>query len=359
MTFTAEKTDTGDQLFATQKVNASSIHYPLSKIVWGADSGTFNQTDTSTPLPVNIFGDSGHPVFVRGVGSSRVPIISDSGNAIHVRGLTDSAINVQNTSATAIFIKAESGSTTIPVAIGGDGSVSIVAGSTMTVSFTANSTLAATVTTASGAAVHVRGLTDSHVAITSDSGDPIFVRGLTDSHVTVGQTDSSFPIRIVGESGSTSITVTGAVTTSTDITITNIDGNDTTVTVTGSSVVVLNGSSVVTGAALSTQIALDSTAKTITTAATRLYGYSLFNPDTAVPIWAKIFQDDSGGVTLGTTEPMMNLMMPPLGGLNLTIPQGINMSSGLSIATSDLVASTGHTAPTTVCVFTAIYTPST
>lgn len=86
--YTAEAVGSAGAIFATH-VNSDSAHVPLGKLVWGGDTATFNQTSTSAPFPVQLFGSGGldstspvfpannsaHPIFVRGTNAdSSVPV---------------------------------------------------------------------------------------------------------------------------------------------------------------------------------------------------------------------------------------------------------------------------------------------
>lgn len=339
----SEAVNSAGVVFATDENAASSVHYPIGKLAWGA-LNTFNITSTSAPFPVQVSGyvapsttvtvtgyvapsttvtitpnDSGTPFYVRGIGSSSVPV----SGSVTIDGITTSggggALDSTNSAIR----------------------VNVVAGS-------AGGSSTVTVTNNSGDLLYV-----------SDSATPVFVRGLSDSTVPVSGT--------VSVSGyvapSTTVTVTGYVAPSTTVTVTGYVAPSTTVTVTGytapSTTQGINGLSSATGALVSQTFALSSLAQTVMTAVGRLYGLSLSNPDTAANVWAKVYDDDSGGVTLGTTAANISVMVPFGGGREMSWPVGLNMSSGMSVAASLTAPSTAHDAPSTTIYLTAYYAPST
>jgi hypothetical protein len=119
-----------------------------------------------------------------------------------------------------------------------------------------------------------------------------------------------------------------------------------------------NGQSASAGALKAFTASISSLATTVTTAVTRLYGYYIGNPDSRIS-FLKIYPDDSAGVTLGTTVAAMDLMAPGEGGANMSIAQGIEMSSGMSLAAAGAGGSTDHSAPSSALIVTVWFTPST
>ncbi len=226
--FTSELVDSAGEIFATDAIGGSSVHYPIGKLAWGP-LNTANLTDTANPLPIQVNGSgtsSSAPFFVRGAnGDSSIPI-------------------------------------TGTVTIQGNASVSITGGSS--------------------------------VSISNDSAGEIGV-GLN---------------AIGGNSG-------GALQTFTTV--------------------------------------LSSALETVSANPGRLYGYMLTNPDTASIVYAKVFSDDSTGVTKGSTSPALNLGIPPEGGANVTFAQGILMSSGISALAAGGAGLTDTSAPASDLVVNLFY----
>lgn len=281
MTFTAEKTDSGDQLFATFKVDASSVHYPIGYIAWGNDSGTQNIASSAAPLPVQLFNgglSSGTPFYVRGVGDSTVPV----SGTVSVSGYVAPSTTVTVTGYVAP-------STTVTVTGYTAPSTTVTVSNTIAVSSIGQSS----VTVASGSITVTNDSTD--LLFVTDSATPAFVRGVTDSNV---------PISVTPRSSA--------------------------------------------GGLQTVAVSLSSVATTVTSSAARLYGYHIGNPDTAGNVFVKFYQDDSAGVTLGTSSAVMDLFVP-FGGGAVMSPDGvgIDMDSGISIATAASGGSTSHDAPST------------
>ncbi len=335
---TTELVDSAGEIFATDAIGGSSVHYPIGKLAWGA-LNTANLTDTSSPLPVQIKGNglsSTAPLFVRGSNA-------------------DSSVPVTGT-----------------VTIQGNASVSPAAGASFAVTIDSADIVRAKI-------------------VESDSAGPVFTEGDSAAAArffAVGfESDSAanaFSVVSAGSpmpvQGDTLVSVTGYVAPSTVVTVTNM--SDTTVTVSGTvtvqgnaSVAIVAGSSISisndstekvgvglnaigadsAGALLSFATVLSSALETVTTSGGRLYGYMLTNPDTASIVYAKIFADDSTGVTKGTTSPTLNLGIPPEGGANVTFPQGLLMSSGMSLLAAGGSALTDTSTPASNLVVNLFY----
>lgn len=282
-TFTAENVDSAGELFATEKVNASSVHYPLSKLVWGTDSTTFNAVDASTPLPVQVFqgGASTAPVFVDQIG--------------YVAPST--TVTVTNIAANdTVFTQ-----------------TGYVAPST---TFTQTGYVAPSTT----------------VTLTNP----------TDSTVTISAAVPQSSVTIASGTITTVSSVAGVVS----------------VEPTSSANVGLDARSAAGGLS-ATVLQLSSLMQSPMTAVGRLYGYSLSNPDTADNAFALFYQDDSAGVTLGTSSASMSVMVPFGGGANVTFPQGVDFSSGLTITSAATGNSTSHDTPAASLTATLYYDPST
>lgn len=198
----------------------------------------------------------------------------------------------------------------------------------------------------------------------SDSNQPLFVNNNSATQLYV-RADSNNPV-FVRDENSTTVTVTNIAGNdtvftqtgySTIVTVTNIADNDTTVTVTGyTSSVGLIGQSAAAGGLTAVTGALSSTAFDVMTAVGRLYGYAVFNPDTAANVFMKIYEDNG---TLGTQIAVMDIMIPFGGGANVSIPQGITMSSGMTVTIAATAGSTVHDTPSTAGVGTFWFAPST
>ena len=333
--FTSEKVSSGDQIFATDQDAGSSAHYPIGKLAHGA-LNTFNLTSTSSPLPVGIFGsNSSQPQFI--TTDSGTPPTFLIGNATTatvpvtlIGGNSGVEVNVGNQDTVFTQTGYVAPSTTFT-------QTSYVAPSTtITVSNIAGNDTVVTVTNPTDTTVTIAALsTTSKVQVKNDSGDAIFVRGLTNSVVDV-------------------------LVTNTNVTVTNIADNDTTVTVTGyTSSVGLIGQSAAAGGLTAVTGALSSTQFDVMTAVGRLYGYAVFNPDTAANVFMKIYGENAAASTLGDAIAVMDIMVPFGGGANVSIPQGVTMSSGMSVTIAATAGSTVHDAPATAGVGTFWFAPST
>ena len=320
----------------------TSTNYPLSKILWGA-SGAFTRVtdDTAGAMPVKAVTDTGRPLVIRGLGDSTIPVsgtvavssvvidsgdvirvVNDTAQAIPVRGVTDTHVAITGDSAAPVFVRGL-GDSTVPVS----GTVNIVADSGDLIRI-ANDT---------AQAVPVRGATDSQVDVRTDSGDTIRL---------VNDTAQAVPVR--GATDST-VAVSGTVAVS-SITIDSGDlirvANDTAQSVPVRLVGVENSTSEAansSGLSVFSNDGVSSAVVTVSDSASRLYGYYIFNADTGVAQYLNIFTDDSAGVTLGTTVPLIHIGLPPLGAANLFIPGGIPMSSGIGVSAVSDANDTGLT----------------
>lgn len=293
--FTSELVDSAGEIFATDAIGGSSVHYPIGKLAWGA-LNTANLTDTAMPLPVSVIGsDSNHNVFVT----------TDSGVPPIVRVTSDSAtvLDVGNDSNQPLFVRGL-GDSTLPVS----GTVSIAG-------YVAPSTV-----------ITVTNMSDSTVTVANSSVAPFFVRGVSDSTLPVSGT--------VTVQGNASVAIIAGSSVSIS--------NDSTSRV-GVGLNAIGGSS--NGALQTFTTVLSSAIETVTSIAGRLYGYMLTNPSTAAIVYAKLFSDDSTGVTKGTTAPALNLGIPPEGGANVTFAQGLLMSSGISLLAAGGAGLTDTSAP--------------
>lgn len=99
--FTAEKTDSGDQLFAILKTTSDSFLYPVGFTAWGS-SASINLTSTSAPFPTRLYGNnSTAPVHVT-TDSGSPPTVAVSGyvapsTTVTVTGYTAPSTTVTST----------------------------------------------------------------------------------------------------------------------------------------------------------------------------------------------------------------------------------------------------------------------
>ncbi len=314
--FTSELVDSAGEVFATDAIGGSSVHYPIGKLAWGP-LNTANLTDTASPLPVQLNGNgtsSSTPFFVRGAND-------------------DSTVPVAGT-----------------VTIQGNASVSPVAGASFAV------------------AIDSADIVRAKIA-DSDSAGPVFTEGDSAGSArffAVGfESDSAanaFNVVSAGTplpvQGDTVVSITGYVAPSTVITVTNMSdsnvlvSNDSTDEV-GVGLNAIGGNS--DGALQTFTTVLSSAIETVTSSGGRLYGYMVTNPDSAAIVYAKLFSDDSSGVTKGTTAPALNLGIPPEGGANVTFAQGLLMSSGISLLAAGGSGLTDTSAPASNLVVNLFY----
>ena len=280
-----------------------STMYPLSKLAFGA-VGTFTLVtdDTAGGFPVRTVTDTTHAAVVRGLTDSHVAITSDSGNPVFVRGLTNSGIDVIIDSGDLIRIANDTGQA-VPVRL-------ISSDTQITVAIDSGDT----------------------IRIANDSTQSVPVRGPTDSTVPVSGTVTVANI----DANDTVVTVTNIADNDTVITITNIADNDTVV-----SARIINDSATLVYLAA----ASSSGAAVVKATPGYLWGYYLFNPDTANKAYVHIYNDTD--VTLGTDSAVMVLGLPPMGAANLALAKPIPFSAGISIAVALTANSTAHDTPVT------------
>ncbi len=336
--FTSELVDSAGEIFATDAIGGSSVHYPIGKLAWGP-LNTANLTDTSTPLPVQVNGNgtsSSAPFFVRGSNAdATVPVagtVTIQGNA-SVSPAAGASFPVAIDSTDIVRAKLVESDSAGPVFTEGD---SAGAARFFAVGFESDST--------------------ANVFSVVSSGTPLPVQGDTLVSVT-GYVAPSTSITVTNMSDST-VTVSGTVT---------VQGNASVAIVAGSSVSISNDSTAKVGVGLNAiagnsagalqtfTTVLSSAIETVTSSAGRLYGYMLTNPDTASIVYAKLFADDSTGVTKGTTSPALNLGIPPVGGANVTFAQGLLMSSGMSLLAAGGSGLTDTSAPASNLVVNLFY----
>lgn len=320
--FTAEKTDSGDQLFATDQNAADSVHYPIGKIAWGA-LNTFNITSTSSPFPIRVYGnDSFAPVHITTDSGTppTVRISNPTDTTVTVSNPTDTSVTITTSSSAPLFVTTDSGAPpTVTVSNPND--------TTITVSNISGNDTTVTVTTSSSAPLF----------ITTDSGTPpvVSVTNIADNDTTMTvSNDSSDPIGVTNDSAN-AIFVRGV----------------------GSSNVIteLSAANSTVGGLVPYSAVTSSAIDTIASSKARLYGWYITNPDTANFVYLKMFSDDSAGVTKGTTAATINLGIPPQGGANVFTAQGMHMSSGISVLAAGGSGLTDTSAPSTSLVVNVFY----
>ena len=99
--------------------------------------------------------------------------------------------------------------------------------------------------------------------------------------------------------------------------------------------------------------ALTNSAQAIKGSAGRLCGYFIYNPNTAT-VYVQFYNVASGSVTVGTTNPLFMLPIPPGSSANLWMqPGGVEFTTAMSWAATSTAG--GNAAPTTALDATAWY----
>lgn len=89
---------------------------------------------------------------------------------------------------------------------------------------------------------------------------------------------------------------------------------------------------------------LVATAQEVKASAGKVYGYYLYNPESAVT-FVHFYNTASGSVTVGTTNPLFTLQIPPASAANLMSEIGITFGTAITIAATTTAG--GSTAPAT------------
>jgi hypothetical protein len=98
---------------------------------------------------------------------------------------------------------------------------------------------------------------------------------------------------------------------------------------------------------------LVATAQAIKASAGQMYGYYAYNPEAAVT-FVHFYNTAAASVTVGTTNPLFTIQIPPASAANLTMPYGITFSNaGWSCAATTTAG--GNTAPSTGVSLTVWY----
>lgn len=98
--------------------------------------------------------------------------------------------------------------------------------------------------------------------------------------------------------------------------------------------------------------ALTSTAQAIKASAGKLKGYYIYNPNAAAA-YVNIYNTAQGSVTVGTTNPLFQLTIPPASAANLWMESGVNFSTAMSWSATSTAG--GNGAPTTALDAVAWY----
>lgn len=313
--FTAEKSDSGDQIFAVLKTTSDSFLYPVGFNAWG-DSGSINITSTSAPLPAQLFGhssanpvfvgnNSAHPVFVRDENATAVTISA----AIPQSSVTvaSGSITVVNDTGDLIGVSLAG----IPTA-GNDGGAIDSTNSAIRVNVVAgaggNDTTVTVAALSTASIIRIQQSSAEQIFVQADSNNPVFVRDENSTSVTasISGTPDVAPAASTAQNGATPWMGT-----------------------------------------------VSSAASLVIGDPTRLRGYHIFNPDSAGNAYLKIYNDTA--VVLGTDSAVMDLGIPFGGGAVNDMSVGLNFSAGISLAAAGAAGSTDHTAPSTSLVVTVWY----
>jgi hypothetical protein len=84
-----------------------------------------------------------------------------------------------------------------------------------------------------------------------------------------------------------------------------------------------------------------------------IVGGNAYNPDAADVAYLQFFDVPAGDVTLGTTEPIFTVAIPPLASIVFDPPRPIQCEGGLSYACTD--SQLGSGAPSTDCTMWLAY----
>jgi hypothetical protein len=98
--------------------------------------------------------------------------------------------------------------------------------------------------------------------------------------------------------------------------------------------------------------ALTSTAQAIKASAGKLKGYYIYNPNAAAA-YVQFYNTAQGSVTVGTTNPLFMLTLPPASAANLWMESGVNFSTAMSWSATSTAG--GNGAPTTALDAVAWY----
>lgn len=97
---------------------------------------------------------------------------------------------------------------------------------------------------------------------------------------------------------------------------------------------------------------LVATAQAVKASAGKVYGYYAYNPEAAVT-FVHFYNTASGSVTVGTTNPLFTLPIPPASAANLMSEIGITFGTAITVAATTTAG--GNTAPSTGVSLTTWY----
>lgn len=92
--------------------------------------------------------------------------------------------------------------------------------------------------------------------------------------------------------------------------------------------------------------ALTNGAQVIKGSAGQLYGWYIYNPNSSA-VYVNLYNTAAAGVTVGTTNPVMNFAIPATSGANVLNPLGITFSTAMSASCT--TTGGGNSAPATAC----------
>ena len=97
---------------------------------------------------------------------------------------------------------------------------------------------------------------------------------------------------------------------------------------------------------------MTSTAQAIKASAGKLKGYYIYNPNAAAA-YVQFYNTAQASVTVGTTNPLFMLTIPPGSAANLWMESGVNFSTAMSWSATSTAG--GNGAPTTALDAVAWY----
>lgn len=97
---------------------------------------------------------------------------------------------------------------------------------------------------------------------------------------------------------------------------------------------------------------LVATVQAVKASAGKVYGYYAYNPEAAVT-FVHFYNTASGSVTVGTTNPLFTLQIPPASAANLMSEIGITFGTAIAVAATTTAG--GNTAPATGASLTVFY----
>lgn len=353
-------TSAGPIVAADTVSGGGDTFFPISKIAFGA-VGAATRVDTSNPLPVNIFGsDSAHGAFV----------FNNAGTALFLAGDTaGTPVDDSNPLPVAIISGADANDTTVTVS----GTVTVANDSSDRIGvqnipaaplFIAGDTAGTPVDDTNAFPVSVIGSATVDLGANNDvintAATPFFVAG--DTSGTPVDDTNAFPVAIISGADANDTTVTVSNDSSDPIGVVNAPGDPLHIASDTAATPVANASPLPvkifpTSDTLGLDIFRDATNDTAAALVKgtpgQLYGWYLFNPDTASVAYVHLFNDTA--VTQGTDSDVMVFALPPLGGANAQLSAGILFNTGISVMTTGGAGSTDTTAAPTATIVNLLY----